>query len=103
MTHTPTTLVPVGLLPEQVDRIDGELRPPRDVLDGPWLCDPSTGEVLQPRRATARGEVDRAIAAADRAHRAGVWADRDVDAPSARRERLPCELDAAGDHVAVAE
>lgn len=98
-----STLVPVGLLPEQVDRIDGELRPPRDVLEGASLCDPSTGEVLQPRRATARGEVDRAIAAADRAHRAGVWADLDVDARSAWLERIACELDAAGDDVAVAE
>ncbi len=97
------TLVPIGLLPEQVDRIDGELRRPRDVLDGPGLCDPSTAEVLQPRRATAPDEVERAIAAAARAHRDGVWADLDVDGRSEWLERIAGELDGAGDDVAVAE
>ena len=73
------TVIPRGQLPEQIDHIDGELRRPTEVLDGASLCDPSTGEVLQPRRATAPAEVERAIAASARVHREGVWADLDVD------------------------
>ena len=49
--------VVVSLLTE---RIDGELLPPREVLVGAPLCDPSTGEALQPRRATAPDELERA-------------------------------------------
>ncbi len=97
------TLVPAGALPEQIDRIDGSAQPPADVLGGAWLCDPSTGEPLQPRRATAPAEVERAIAASARAHRSGAWADLDVDARSEWLERIAVELDTAGDDVAVAE
>ena len=96
-------LVPAGALPEQIDRIDGSAQPPADVLGGAWLCDPSTGEPLQPRRATAPAEVERAIAASARAHRSGAWADLDVDARSEWLERIAVELDTAGDDVAVAE
>jgi len=101
------TLVPRGVLPEQTDRIDGERRRPDGVLDGPSLCDPSTGEVLQPRRETLATEVDRAIAAAARAHHEGVWADLDADARSEWLERIAAELDGqadrSGDAVAIAE
>ncbi|MCB1000931.1 MAG: aldehyde dehydrogenase family protein [Acidimicrobiales bacterium] len=96
-------MVRVGRLPEQVDRIDGELRQPRDVLDGEGLRDPSSGDHVQPRRATAPDEVDRAIAAAARAHRDGVWADLDVASRSEWLERIAGELDGVGDDLAVAE
>ena len=105
--HSTMTVIPRGLLPEQIDHIDGELRQPADVLDGASLCDPSTGEVLQPRRATAPAEVERAIAASARVHRDGVWADLDVEARSGWLERIAAELEATaertGDAVAVAE
>jgi phenylacetaldehyde dehydrogenase len=88
-------LVARGRLPEQLDRIDGELVPPRDVLVGAPLCDPSTGEALQPRRATAPGDVERAIATSHRVHRSGEWADLGVDERAAWLERIAVELDAA--------
>jgi betaine-aldehyde dehydrogenase len=101
------TLIPRGLLPEQIDHIDGERRQPTGVLDGASLCDPSTTDLLQPRRATSPGEVDRAIAASARVHRDGVWADLDADTRVGWLERIASELDAmldsTGDAVAVAE
>lgn len=91
------------LLPEQLDLVDGALRSPALVLDGPSLCDPSTGAVLQPRRATDAGVIEQVIAAAHRVHRSGSWVGLPVAERAAWLTRIADELDTMGEELAVAE
>ena len=95
--------MPARSLPQQVDHIAGERVAPTLVLDGDALCDPSTGAVLQPRRATDPVMIDKAITTAQRVHREGSWAGTTIDERADWLTRIADELDRIGEAVAVAE
>jgi len=54
--------------------IDGELEPPTVSL-GDWIRDCNTGSQVHEMVAASPDQVERAVAAAQRVHHTGVWAD----------------------------
>ena len=91
-----------GALPALLDRIDGSRASPAVAL-GEWVRDANDGEPLDPQVATDAGAIDRAIVAADRAHRDGAWRRA---APAARAEvleRIASELEARREEMALAD
>ncbi|NWF70495.1 MAG: aldehyde dehydrogenase [Chloroflexi bacterium] len=63
------------VLNPQLNFIDGQRLSPDSELGG-WLCNPNTGERLQPQRASSPAQIERALAAAARVHESGTWAAR---------------------------
>ena len=89
-------------VPEQLDLIDGELRPPGGA-PGAWLADPNTGAGLTRAASTAAPAVEAAIACASRVHEDGGWYALPADQRAAALRRVADELRAMVDDVAVAE
>ena len=59
-------------LPELTNFIDGACSAPT-INRGKYLCDANTGEPLQERRNSDDTQVSKALEAADRVHREGIW------------------------------
>lgn len=81
--------------------IDGKLEPPGVLAGGAFLKDVNTGEVLQQLADTASEAVERAIAAADRAHRSGLWSGLSLQERANALARVATELKARCDDIAV--
>jgi len=81
---------PSSELPPQRDLIDGEWVTPVGERDE-WIEDPNTGIQVQRQASTGAEQIEAAIAAAQRAHRSGVWSSR---TPAERAEGLMALADA---------
>lgn len=88
-------------LPPQRDLVDGEwLDAP---LDGVELVHPDTGEAFARAARSPAMTVDRAIAAASRAHAAGGWAERSLDDRVALLLDLANRLDGLREAFTIAD
>lgn len=88
--------------PELLTWIDGTPEQ-SEIADDTTLNDPNTGEVLQHSRSSSPSQVDRAIAAADAAHRDGRWRSLTPEARADVLDRFAHELQAVAEDIAVAD
>ena len=89
-------------VPPLLDYIDGEFSTPAAPL-GVWLEDPNTREPLQQQMATDDAGLERALAAAWRAHEKGGWASTSIAERCAMLGALAAELDKRKEEVARRE
>ena len=89
-------------LPEQLDLIGGVRTPPSG-LSGVELADPNTRLLLAKGRATTVDSVERALVAADRAHRHGHWADLPIEERARRLEFFGAALRARSGSLGIPE
>ncbi|MFD5226445.1 aldehyde dehydrogenase family protein [Microbacterium sp. NPDC058342] len=68
--------------------------------DGSWLHDPNTGEQLAPSASSSLDQVDRAVAAAARAHDDGRWRGLGPEERADRLEKLAAWLDDRAEEIA---
>jgi betaine-aldehyde dehydrogenase len=76
---------------------------PSEIVDGQMLLDPNTGGQLQASRTSSPEQLERAIAAADEAHRDGRWRALSADERAAVLDRFADELRELGDDIACAD
>jgi phenylacetaldehyde dehydrogenase len=83
-----------------IDFIDGAQAVPSILLND-WICNPNTGERLQQQRATAPGELERALAAAERAFPA--WSRSPVETRLAAMEAMAAHMESRLAEIAELE
>ena len=69
--------------------------------DGHMLCDPNTGEEIQPTRSSSPSQVERAIEAAHQAHAAGEWSGSGVAVRAGVLRAFADELARHSEEIAV--
>lgn len=89
-------------LPDLTNFVDGRTSRAAEPL-GPWLEDPNTGEPLAPQAASSDEDIERALAAAWRAHEDGAWAGMPVDERAGFLAALSAELDKRKARIAELE
>lgn len=89
-------------LGELRDYIDGGWQIPTNTLDG-WICDPNSGALLQPQRASSDDQIERALEAAAIAHTRGEWAELPGEARAAWLDRIADELETRRPELALVE
>ncbi len=82
----------------QVDYIDGSWSEPAERL-GASLDDPNTGTFRQEQLATARSDVERALASAHELHDDGRWEDAGIEARVALLDGFADGLDARSEEI----
>lgn len=88
--------------PELLTWIDG-LSEASEIADTTTLNDPNTGAVLQQSRSSSPEQVDRAIAAADTAHRDARWRGLTPEVRAEVLDRFAQELRLVAEEIAVAD
>ena len=83
-----------------IDFIDGERAVPSILLND-WTCNPNIGERLQQQRATPPDQIERALAAADRAFPA--WSRSPVETRLAAMEAMAAHMESRLAEVAELE
>ena len=83
-----------------IDFIDGERAVPSILLND-WICNPNIGERLQQQRATPPDQIERALAAADRAFPA--WSRSPVETRLAAMEAMAAHMESRLAEVAELE
>ena len=83
-----------------IDFIDSTRAVP-SILHEDWICNPNTGECLQQQRATAPGELERALAAAERAFPA--WSRSPVETRLAAMEAMAAHMESRLAEIAELE
>ena len=89
-------------LPDQLDLIAGVRTRPKG-LSGVELADPNTGLPLTRGRATTVDSVERALVAADRAHRLGHWTDLPIEERARRLELFGAAIRARAGSLSIPE
>ena len=89
-------------IPPLTDYVDGEFATPEVEL-GLWLENPNTGERAQQQRATSDAQLERALAAAERVHRSGRWANMPIEERVGYLAAMSAELDKRKARIAELE